>query len=162
MKKRAVRFAIAVALMPVLCPARSVVQTGATAMQGTSGATAPTAAARSNEESALQLISFVLQLSESQRDQLHEAFDQGLKDAAPIESQMERDKQAFNSAVLTGKSAEEIKRLAEHQGALTSQILLLQARTFENMLKILNEHQKTQVDDFVFKNIRLFLPACPE
>ena len=117
---------------------------------------------RANEQSALQLITLVLKLNDSQQEQLHAAFDASLKQAAPIADEMEHAKDALFAAARSGKSEEEIRRLADEQGQLTSRMLFLQAQTFAKLWALLDNQQKGLADDFVYSNIRLFLPADPQ
>ena len=169
MRKREDPFGLLlVTIMLALSPALAFAQgkSGATQAAAMSmpapGAAASSVPGQANEQSALELLSFVLKLSDSQREQLRAAFDAALKDAAPIAPQMTDGKNALFMAVRSRKSDEEIKHIAAQQVALTSQMLLLQARTFANLWALLDDQQKPLVDDFVYSNIRLFLPAVPQ
>jgi Spy/CpxP family protein refolding chaperone len=145
-----------------LCSMLSFAQERPHATSASQGAGADSGSVQGNEGSALQLIAFVLRLNDSQQQQLRPIFDDAAKAAVPIAAQIQEGKTALFAAAKAGKSEEQIKRLAEQQGALTSQMLLLQAHTFAKLWAILNEGQKSEVDDFVYGNIRLFLPACPQ
>ncbi len=134
-------------------------QAKATTPHAADAASGPSA---SNQESALQLITFVLQLTDSQQRQIREKFNQAAEAAAPIVQQMQQNKNTILKAVSAGKSEKDIRELAENQGALTSRMLELQAHTVSELWQVLDSSQKARVDDFVFSNIRLFLPACPE
>lgn len=156
MMKRAAQFAILLALWPAL----SLAQSGRDGTQG--GGSGISSRAQVNEGSALQLISIVLRLSDSQEQQLRGVFDAATASSTPIATRIEDGKAALFAAVKSGKSGDEIKAVAEQQGALTSQMLVLQAQTFAKLWAILNSEQKSAVDDFVYANIRLFLPAFPQ
>ncbi len=159
MMKRAAQFAIILAL----CPALSFAQGRRDGTQGgRGGGGVSSGPAQVNEESALSLISIVLHLGDSQQQQLRAAFDAAVKTAMPIATQMEDDKTALFAAVISRKGEDEIEHLAEQQGAMTSQMLVLQAQTFAKLWAILNREQKSEVDNFVYANIRLFLPAFPQ
>jgi hypothetical protein len=160
MLKRAAQFAIVLAL----CPAFSFAQGSHNAMtRGQGGSdTIDASPAQANEASALQLLTFVLHLSNSQQAQLRAAFDAALKTAAPITTKLQKDKSSLFEAVRSGKSEDEIKGLAQQEGTLVSQMLLLQAQTFAKLWTTLDSDQKSRVDDFVYGNIRLVLPACPQ
>jgi Spy/CpxP family protein refolding chaperone len=110
-----------------------------------------------SEESSLQLLTAVLSLDDMQQQQLRTAFDAAAKTAAPIATQLEDDKNALFAAVKAGKGDDEIKSLAEQQGALTSQILKLQAQTFAKLWAILRNDQKAEMDDLLYANIGEFL-----
>jgi hypothetical protein len=117
---------------------------------------------QANEQSALELLTLVLKLNDSQQEQLHAAFDAALKEATPIADGMEHAKNALFAAARSGKSEEEIRRLADEQGQLTSRMLFLQAQTFAKLWALLDSRQKGLADDFVYSNIRLFLPSSPQ
>jgi Spy/CpxP family protein refolding chaperone len=117
---------------------------------------------QANEQSALELVTLVLKLNDSQQEQLHAAFDAALKEATPIADEMEHARNALFAAARSGKSEEEIRRLADEQGQLTSRMLFLQAQTFAKLWGLLDSRQKGLADDFVYSNIRLFLPASPQ
>ncbi len=125
---------------------------------GTSGSSL----GQANEQSALELITLVLKLNDSQQEQLHAAFDAALKEATPIAGEMEHAKNALFAAARSGKGEEEIRHLADEQGQLTSRMLFLQAQTFAKLWALLDNQQKGLADDFVYSNIRLFLPADPQ
>jgi hypothetical protein len=160
MLKRAAQLAGVLAL----CSVFSFAQTGHVVSIGPQADTAAGTSdgAQANEASALELLTLVLHLSDLQQRELRAAFDAALKTAAPISEKMQAHKSSLFEAVRSGKTEEQIKTLAAEQGALTSEILLLQAQTFAKLWSILNADQKSQVDDFVYGNIRLVLPASPQ
>lgn len=156
---------IALALSPATVRAQTKSDRTQSAAMNTTIPEADTTGAsfgQANEQSALELITLVLKLNDSQQEQVHAAFDAAVKVAAPILDQMEHNKDALFAAVRSGKSEEEIKRLADEQGQLTSRMLLLQAQTFAKLWALLDSRQKGLADDFVDSNIRLFLPADPQ
>ncbi len=158
-----------VAALLALCPAvaRAQDKSGAAPSAALS---APTPGAdatgsslgQANEQSALELLTLVLKLSDSQQEQLRAAFDAALKEAAPISGEMEHAKDALFAAARSGKNEDEIRHLADEQGQLTSRMLFLQAQTFAKLWALLDSGQKGMADDFVYSNIRLFLPASPQ
>jgi hypothetical protein len=149
MMKRMATLAIVLAL----CPAFSFAQgrRGGGGVRG--GGAVRGAAPQMTEESAVVLISALLQLNDSQQQQFRTAFDAAVKTAVPIAAQLEGGKAALFAAAKSGKTDDEIKHLADQQSALTSQILMLQAQTFMKLWAILSEQQKTEVDDFIYNNI---------
>ena len=158
-----------VAPMLALCPALARAQ-GKPDPAPSSAMSTPTPGAdtsssslrQANEQSALELVTLVLKLNDSQQEQLHAAFDAALKEATPMADEMERAKNALFAAARSGKSEEEIRRLADEQGQLTSRMLFLQAQTFAKLWALLDSRQKGLADDFVYSNIRLFLPSGPQ
>lgn len=172
MTKRAHRFwflarFLLVVITLALGPALVCAQSKSRAAQGMSmaspGATASgNSFGQANEQSALELITLVLKLNDSQQQQLRADFDAALKQATPIADEMANSKDALFVAVRSGKSEDEVERLAEQQGKLTSRLLLLQAKTFAKLWALLDDQQKGMADDFIYSNIRLFLPANPQ
>lgn len=158
MVKRAAQFAMLLALCPILSFAQSG---GQLKHGGLSGATSGSSI-ETNEDSALSLLSIVLHLSDSQQQQLRAAFDAEVEAAMPIISQMDDSKTAFFQAIRSQRRQDEIKKLADEQGKLTSQMLILQSQAFEKLWSVLNEEQRSQLDEFVYDNIRTFLPASPQ
>ena len=151
---------IALALGPAIASPQSKSGAGQSISSAAPGATVShNSLGQANEQSALELITLVLKLNDSQQEQLHAAFDTALKEATPIAGQMEHDKDALFAAVRSGRNEEDIKPLADQQGKLTSRMLLLQAQTFAKLWALLDDQQKDLADDFVYSNIRLFLPA---
>jgi hypothetical protein len=158
-----------VATLLALCPALVGAQDKSNAPQSaaistpTPGADAASSSlGQANEQSALELVTLVLKLNDSQQEQLHAAFNAALKEATPISDEMEHAKNTVFAAARSGKSDEEIRRLADEQGQLTSRMLFLQAQTFAKLWALLDSRQKGLADDFVYSNIRLFLPSGPQ
>jgi hypothetical protein len=164
MVKRAAQFAMLLALCPILSFAQSgdQVTRGGLSSSTSSSSTSISSSIETNEDSALSLLSIVLHLSDSQQQQLRAAFDLDVKAAMPIISQMDDSKTAFFQAIRSQRSEDEIKKLAEEQGKLTSQMLLLQSQAFARLWSVLNDEQRSQLDEFVYDNIRTFLPVCPQ
>jgi Spy/CpxP family protein refolding chaperone len=110
-----------------------------------------------DEQTTLILLSGLLNLSASQQQQLGAVFDAAVIAAHPLATQMESDREVLFEAVKSGKSDDEIKNLAEHEGSLVSRMLALQARTFSNMWRLLSSEQKSKVDASMYGYIGGFL-----
>ena len=89
------------------------------------------------EQTALLVLSALLNLSDMQRMQLSSVFDATAKTAAPIAIQMEDNKEAIFEAVKSGKGDDQIRNLAAQQGSLTTQMMTLQGQTFLKMWAML-------------------------
>jgi hypothetical protein len=153
------------ALCPALARAQDKSGAAQSAVMSTPAPGADTTSSslgQANEQGALELLTLVLKLNDSQQERLHAAFDAALKEATPIADEMEQAKNALFEAARSGKSEEEIRRLADEQGQLTSRMLFLQAQTFAKLWALLDSPQKGLADDFVNSNIRLFLPSSPQ
>lgn len=125
-----------------LCPTVSLAQ----GRRGGRRGGARGGAVQMDERTALLVLSALLNLSDSQQQQLGAVFDAAVKTAAPIATQMEAGKEALFEAVKSGKSDDQIKNLAEQEGSFTSRMLALQAQTFSKMWTLLNRDQKSEVD----------------
>src|SRR5580700_9646773 len=103
----------------VLCPTLSFAQ----GRRGTAGGRARGTGApvQMDERTVLDLFSAILNLSDSQQQQLHAAFDAAVKTAAPISTQMENNNVAIFEAVKAGKSDDQVETLVEQQASLSSQ-----------------------------------------
>jgi hypothetical protein len=99
----------------------------------------------------------LLNLNDSQQEQLRTAFDAAVKTAAPIATQMDSNKGALFEAVKAGKGDDQLKGMAEQQASLTSQMLTPQAQTFSKMRTLLTSDQKSQVDASMYGDIGEFL-----
>jgi Spy/CpxP family protein refolding chaperone len=139
----------------VLCPTLSFAQgrrgTGGGRVRGTG------APVQMDERTVLDLFSAILNLSDSQQQQLHAAFDAAVKTAAPISTQMENNNEAIFEAVKAGKSDDQVKTLAQQQASLSSQMLTLQAQTFSKTWAVLSSDQKARFDDLMYDDIGQFL-----
>ncbi len=115
-----------------------------------------------NEGTVILLLSALLSLNDMQQQQLRTAFDAAVKTATPIATQLETNKDAIFDAVKFGKSDDQIKSLAMQQGSLTSQMLSLQAQTFQKMWGLLTSDQKAEVDASMYDDIGEFLSDARE
>jgi Spy/CpxP family protein refolding chaperone len=110
-----------------------------------------------DEQTALDLVTALLNLTDMQRKQVGAIFDAAGKAAAPIAAQIQSPEDSLFDAVTTGKSDDEIKAIATKQESLRTQILILQAETFAKVWALLRNDQKTQVYSFVYDDIGQFL-----
>jgi len=118
-----------------------------------------------DEHTVVALFSALLNLSNSQRQQVQAAFDAAAQTAGPVAAQLQAGNDALFAAIKTGQSDGEIRNLATQQGALRSQLLVLQAETFSKACNILNSDQRNQVNSFLYDDIGDFLSdpaAAPE
>jgi Spy/CpxP family protein refolding chaperone len=111
---------------------------------------------------ALLVFTALLNLTDAQQQQIGGAFDAAVKDAAPLNAQIENGKQAIFDAVKSGKSPDEIKTLTDREGALGSELSALQVQTFAKMCAFLTSDQKAQVDPSMFMEISEFLANARE
>jgi Spy/CpxP family protein refolding chaperone len=147
--KRLTIFLIIVALSPAI----SLAQGRHGGMRG--GARG--GAVQMDDRTVLLILSALLNLSDSQQQQLGAAFDAAVKTAAPLATQIETGKEALFEAVKSGKSDDQINSLAEQQGSLASRMLALQAQTFSKMWTLLTSDQRTEVDALMYDDIGEFL-----
>ncbi len=110
-----------------------------------------------DEHTALLVFTALLNLTDTQQQQLGTAFDAAVKSAAPLNTQIESGKTALFEAIKSGKTQEQIKALTDQQTSLMSQLLSLETQTFSKMCALLTSDQKAQVDDTMFTDIVQFL-----
>jgi Spy/CpxP family protein refolding chaperone len=110
-----------------------------------------------NANATLLLFRALMDLSDSQRDQLASAFDEASRAATPLTAARNAGQKALFEAAKTGQSDAEIQRLAVRQGELDAQLQALQARTFAKMWNLLTPEQRAQVDDSTYEHIGEFL-----
>jgi uncharacterized membrane protein len=72
----------------------------------------------------------MLKLTKDQKKDLKQIFDEAQKEAAPIHEQMNKARLAVGEAVTTGKAPEELQKAAESEGALETQMTLLEMKAF--------------------------------
>lgn len=104
-----------------------------------------------DEPTVVLLFTALLNLSDAQHDQLQAILDGAVKAAAPVSAQLEASRNALYEAAKSGKSDEEMQKIAAQQGSLRSQMLAMQAQTFAKFLKILNSDQKAEVTDEMYE-----------
>jgi Spy/CpxP family protein refolding chaperone len=114
-----------------------------------------------DEQGTLLLLSALLDLNDSQRQEVRAVFDTAAKTAAPIAAQTTTSRDALFQAVKSGASDDQIKTLADQQGSRTSQILVLQAQTFANVWSLLTDQQRSRVDVSMYVDIGAFLSSPP-
>jgi hypothetical protein len=115
-----------------------------------------------DEQSAIIIMTAILELNRGQQQQLRTNFDDALKTAAPIATQIAAAKDALFQAAKSGTSEDQIQKLAAQEGALESQMAVLQAHTFAKVWGMLTDQQKTQVDSTMFEQIGEFLSKAGE
>lgn len=115
-----------------------------------------------DEHTALIVFAGLLDLTDAQQSELEASFDAAMKAAAPLNTQIDSSKEEFYEAVQAGRTDQQIQTLADKQGALTSQLLELQAQTFKKMVALLTAEQKPKVDGTMFIDIGLFLSNAHE
>jgi Spy/CpxP family protein refolding chaperone len=106
-----------------------------------------------DEQTALDLTTALLNLTDMQRQQVQAIFDAAGKAAAPIAAQIQSPQDSLLNAVKTGKSSDEIKTIATRQESLRTEILILQAETFARVWALLTNDQRSQVYGFVYDDI---------
>ena len=102
-----------------------------------------------NEGSTILLFQALLNLTDAQIETLTEVFDTAAETASPVATAANAGKNALFEAAKSGKSDDEIEAIAKQQGALTTQLQALQARTFVKMWALLTDEQKAKVNDSI-------------
>ncbi len=131
-------------------------------MRGERGARMPVM----DEHTTLLVFAALLSLNDTQQQQLGTIFDNAVKIAAPLNTQIDDGKQAVFEAIKSGKSEDQVKTVEDKENSASAQLLALQAQTFEKMCALLTPPQKAEVDGTMFTDIGNFLsgvrPPLPE
>jgi len=131
-------------------------------MRGERGARVPVM----DEHTTLLVFAALLNLNDTQQQQLGIIFDSAVKIAAPLNTQIDDGKQAIFEAIQSGKSEDQVKAVEDNENSASAQLLALQAQTFGKMCALLTPAQKAEVDDTMFTDIGNFLagvrPPLPE
>jgi Spy/CpxP family protein refolding chaperone len=122
-------------------------------MRGERGARVPVM----DEHTTLLVLTALLNLNDTQQQQLGSVFESAVKIAAPLNTQIENGKQALFEAIKSGKSGDQVKAVQDQENSASTQLLVLQAQTFAKMCALLTTAQKAEVDDTMFTDIGDFL-----
>lgn len=122
---------------------------------GTGGASAM------NDEGTVSVLAALLNLNNSQQQQLQKILDDALESAKPIQDRLNGGKQALFAAAQASNSDEQIDKLAGQQGALYAQNQALEARTFSKICKLLTNEQKPQINPTLYDMLETFLTIQP-
>jgi Spy/CpxP family protein refolding chaperone len=109
------------------------------------------------ENNTVNLFVIVLDLNDSQKQQLSTILHGAIQIAGPIQEQRNKTNQSLFDAAKAGASDAEISKTADQQSSLTSQILTLQARSFAKICSMLTSDQKAKADSFLYGRIGALL-----
>ena len=115
------------------------------------------------KEDTVDLFTVLLDLSDSQKQQLSSILDGAIQTAGPIQEQLNKGAKSLFEAAKAGKSDSEINKLADQQGLLASQMLALQARSFAKLCNMLTgdqqADQQAKDETFLYDRIGSLLAA---
>jgi Spy/CpxP family protein refolding chaperone len=146
------------ALVLVLCAGSLLAQRGF-GRGGMGGRTRTNAATPVTEEDTVNLFVVLLDLNDSQKQQLSTILDSAIQTAGPIQEQLNKTKQSLFEAAKAGASDAEINKAADQQGSLSSQMLALQTRSFAKVFSLLTSEQKAKTDSFLYERIGALLAS---
>jgi hypothetical protein len=118
-----------------------------------------TSASTVTEEATVDMFVVLLELTDSQKEQLTAILDGAIQTAGPIQEQLSKERQSLFEAAKAGKGDSEINKMADHQGVLSSQMVALQARTFAKARNMLTSDQQAKIDSFLYDKIGAFLAS---
>lgn len=98
------------------------------------------------EDMRLNMMASNLGLSEDQKRQFRETFDEGRRTAAPLQQQITSGRQELIQAMRTGRPQADIERLTASQGSLLAQMTAVEARTIAKLYGILTPEQQPRAD----------------
>jgi Spy/CpxP family protein refolding chaperone len=86
-------------------------------------------------------ITDMLKLTKEQKKELKQTFDEAQKEAAPLNDQIDKARLAVGEAAIAGK-AEEIAKATEAEGALQTQMLMIELNAFTKVTAALDPDQQ--------------------
>ncbi len=117
-----------------------------------------------SEDQTIDLFMLLLELQDDQPQKLRSILDAGLATAIPMRNQMQPASDLFEAAK-SGKSDEEIVKIAEAEANAAAQMQALGARTFAKIYRILTPEQQAKADSFLYEQvvelIELGQPSAP-
>jgi hypothetical protein len=93
--------------------------------------------------SVLDKIADACKLNKDQKKQFKTVLDAASKSAETLRLQIPQNTELIGTAVVSGKSADEIKKLIEDNGRMRAQISEMEYKTFSELYKLLDDSQRT-------------------
>jgi len=113
------------------------------------------------EQDTVRYFAVILELDDSQQQKLRTIFDEAIQNAQPLQEPLQKAMQSLIDAAMTGKSDSEIGKLADQQASLSSEMLVLQARTLSKVSKMLTADQRAELNAGLFDMIGALLSTAP-
>jgi Spy/CpxP family protein refolding chaperone len=89
----------------------------------------------------LDRISDMLKLTKDQKKDVKQTFDDAQKEAAPVHEQISKARLAVGEAAIAGK-ADEVAKATEAEGALETQMMMIELRAFAKVANGLDPEQQ--------------------
>ena len=90
----------------------------------------------------LDVLSELLKLNKDQKRDIKTAMDDGQKEAAPLREQMAKSHEQIATAVVAGKSQDEINAAVKAYAALEAQMVTVELKAFVKIYSLLDSEQK--------------------
>jgi Spy/CpxP family protein refolding chaperone len=95
-------------------------------------------------ETRLDVMATTCRLSKDQKKQFKTILNAGSKDADGLRKQVAQSKSTVETAIVAGKSSDEIRKLVEADASLSAQMTEREYKAFSELYKLLEPDQKKQ------------------
>jgi hypothetical protein len=114
-----------------------------------------------SEDQIIDLFKFLLNLKDPQPQKLRDVLDLAIQEAILIPKSGDADKDSLLKAATSGKTDEEIGKIAVEQAKISSQMMALQSRTFGKIYRLMTSDQQAKMDSFLYDRLGSFLESGP-
>ena len=85
-----------------------------------------------------------LKLNKEQKDEAMSALSAALEESAPVRADMDKSRVAITSALLDGKSGDEVKKLMDEYAAATAKMTAVEVKAFSRVFASLKPNQQAK------------------
>ena len=91
-------------------------------------------------------LSQVLNLTDTQKEQVRKIFQQARQSAQPIREELKQGREKLTAAAKAGNSESEIQRLAAEQGRLLGKLIAIRTEAHSKFYQLLTPEQRVKCD----------------
>jgi alanyl-tRNA synthetase len=95
-------------------------------------------------QSKLELFAEKLKLSREQREETNSALAAAMEESAPARADMDKARVAYATALLDGKSADEVKKISDDYTSAAARMAAIEAKTFSKVYASLKPNQQSK------------------
>jgi len=118
-----------------------------------------------NEDETIDLFNVYLGLNDQQPQKLRSILDAALAEAMPLRKPISLEGDPLLEAAKSGKSDEEIAKIAAEQANAAAQMRALSAKTFAKIYRMLTPEQQAKAGSFLYERLGELLesgqPSAP-
>jgi Spy/CpxP family protein refolding chaperone len=99
---------------------------------------------RVQRQSKLDMIADKLKLNKDQKDQVQTIFQAATEEARPVAEQIAKGREAIATAMISGKSEDDIKKMLDEYAGLAAQMTSVETKTFGKVYALLKPNQQAK------------------